>query len=736
MSKREAILELIEDASDDEDLAFIEGLLDQLDDEITIDAVPAKTRGEKILEASAKAKTKAVRDSQDIGRPPEGLGDPQRRRWSDHSLLFHLGAYYPETFHRNFDADLLKVIGEIEDCVDNSGARAYALPRGAGKTSILIRAVIWAVLTGRRRFVSLLTATDKSSRKLMRTIKKIILTNKRLHEDYAEELHCLISLGNRSNLAGGQHVGGMRTAIVYESGMLTSGFIEGRDVNEFVISCVSITGDVRGQHHVTVDQETVRPDCLLADDPQTKASARSKAQVKSRTELLNGDALKLAGERNMAAFAAVTIIKKRDMADQLTDRSISKRWRGVRIPLVKEWPGEDAMKLWKQFAELYETELENDQSHDESRQFVIDHFDALHDGAEVFMRDKYDRETEVSALHHAVIEKTLDEDQFEAEFQHNPKSDHAERETLFELDVEEIKTRTVPTKRLEVPEGVEVITAFIDVQKDTLPYSIIGWTLQGRGYVLDYGAHPSQGVPYWTKQDVSTTLSDVYGALSGGDLIRAGLEDLTEAILGNDLYDADGERAFSVDKLAIDVGWKLHSDAVRTFARESVHRSRIHPYQGRYVGARSKGWQKTKRARRERGINCELIDPPKGQRGNRELSTDINWWKSKIAEALTIPATSEKAVVLFEFEPNDAIADHLMIAEHWGESEYCREVTDKGGHRFTEWKAVGTGQVENDYWDCLVGCAALASTLGVFREEKRRLDMSGFRARAAARRVG
>ena len=52
-----------------------------------------------------------------------------------------------------------------------------------------------------------------------------------------------------------------------------------------------------------------------------------------------------------------------------------------------------------------------------------------------------------------------------------------------------------------------------------------------------------------------------------------------------------------------------------------------------------------------------------------------------------------------------------MLSEHCAEEEPFR-VIGKAGNEVVEWKQK-SGSPENDYWDCLVGNAALASTIGV-----------------------
>lgn len=731
MNKVSDLCEITKQAVGHEEMDKIEALLDELYelDEIERSEEPKLSRADKMRAASSKAQRAAVRDSQDIGRPPEGLADPERRRQSDESLLFHLSAYYPSTFNREFSPDHKRIIGQIQATLEEGGLKAVALMRGAGKSSILLRAVLWAVLTRRRRFVSLISATAKSARKLMGTLKKIILNTTKLQADYAAELHCFISLGGRSTLAAGQHVNGAKTNVVWEANMIASGYIEGVASSEFVISTVSLLGDVRGQHYVTTTGETIRPDCVLLDDPQTKASAKSKPGTRTRMEVVNGDVLKMVGgDQQMAGFAAVTIIRRGDLADQLVDRSISKHWRGEKVPCVKEFPKD--MGLWAEFEELYDFELSEDLPHTKSKKFVADNFEKMHEGSSLFWMDNYDRRNEVSALHRAMIVRAQDLDAFNAECQLSPTVAGGDESQLFDLKADEIARRISPAKRHEIPEGVEVLTAFIDTQKDFLPYVVMGFTMTGRCYVIDYSAYPDQQKTYYGKQSLTRTLSDQFGEMALGDLVASGLDALVEDLMTAEYFLKDygsvgdkekGESTFSIDKLGIDVGFKLVANEVRTFCRESPHRARIHPQQGRFIGPDSQHWQKlaSGKVRRSRGINVAFKDPPKGTRGLAELHVDVNHWKCQAAEGLTVPPTSRKAILLYDDEP----ANHMMLGEHC-EAEQPFQMKGKDGSEMIIWKDRESGQIDNDFWDGIVGCMAMASTLGVFDRTNQRSNAS------------
>ncbi|MCM2369650.1 terminase gpA endonuclease subunit [Aporhodopirellula aestuarii] len=703
-------------ATDADDLSLIEQAVADIEAELA-GGQPGMTRADKMRAASAKAQKAATRSSQDIGSPPVGLGDAERRKRSDADLEYHLRAYYPDTFPLEFPPELKRLIRKIQDTLEGGGQAAIALPRGIGKSSIMIRACLWAVLTGRRRYVCLISCSNDEAKHQLRNVKLIILFNRLIQADFARELFCLYSTGGRSSLCEGQHSNGTRTGVVWNAKKIASGFIEGVETNDFVFTTVSIAGSMRGQTHLTHTGETLRVDALMVDDPQTRASASSKPASRKRLETINGDALNMVGgDKTIAALAAVTIIRSGDTADSLVDRKVSPNWRGECLPLVLKWPTDEAMELWNEWSELYLIELEADDSkHTQSRKFVRDHFDQLHDSHEMLWKERFDKSNEESALHRAMILKSKSEAAFAAEQMLKPLSDKPVASSdLWDLNAEEIANRVSPFDRGELPNGIEVITAFVDVQTKFLPWMIMGFTLNGRGYVIDRGAFPDQKTNYFTKDSLHQTFDDLYGEHTTlGDQVTQAMDELTADLFSREYI--QGDAVHSIDKVGFDIGFKLVANELRDFALQSPHRAMLVPMQGRYVGPDTRHWQRMGggKMKRTRGINVALKPPPKGQRGVPTLQVDTNAWKNHVAEALTIPETSQKSILLF----NDTPENHLMIGEHC-EAEYPMLARGKDGTEMVIWKNTQSGIIDNDYWDCMVGCCALASTLGVFAKQR------------------
>jgi phage terminase large subunit GpA-like protein len=325
---------------------------------------------------------------------------------------------------------------------------------------------------------------------------------------------------------------------------------------------------------------------------------------------------------------------------------------------------------------------------------------------------------------------------FASEYQNNPLAliDKAP----YEINVEDLMRRVVGIPRGCVPNDTDKITAFIDVQRELLYYVIVAWGLRGNGHIVDYGSCPDQKRLHWTKASVAYSLPHVYGD-DFETYLRSGLDWLVTAILDNEYRTEDGGYLM-VDRLAIDSRWGESTHIIRRFCRESKLRSRLHPSMGLFIGANSKPWQKLSVDKKDRkGVHSKLQTPKEA--GRREMLYDTNYWKSWVADRLTCNQNSPKAIVLFDAQPHE----HRMFAEHCAWEEPLRTI-GKTNNEVVEWKQKSLGgTVENDYWDCLVGNAALASIIGVethsgnrkstsargqmFRAIMQRKDETGFKSR-------
>ena len=186
----------------------------------------AKSKYEKKLDRNLDRYRATRRAGQDIGFPDLSEINAEIKDASSKSLQRFYESYFPEVFHLGWSPDHLKVIDKLERAIAHGELSAIAMPRGSGKTSMFIRAAIWAILTGQRNYISLIAATETKAQALLRGIKTELLHNDRLKADYPAEIHCVLSLGNRAAMANGQHVNGTLTGVEWSVGKIGFCYID------------------------------------------------------------------------------------------------------------------------------------------------------------------------------------------------------------------------------------------------------------------------------------------------------------------------------------------------------------------------------------------------------------------------------------------------------------------------------------------------------------------------------
>jgi len=310
---------------------------------------------------------------------------------------------------------------------------------------------------------------------------------------------------------------------------------------------------------------------------------------------------------------------------------------------------------------------------------------------------------ELSAIQHAMNLKLRDERAFYAEYQNEPLAEVQARSD--DLTADQIAGKVNRMSRGEVGTACNRLTAMIDVQASLLFYVVVAWEDDFTGQVVDYGCYPDQRRAYFTLRDAKQRLAEATKAPGLEGQLYAGLEALTQQILGREWLRDDGAM-LKVEKCLIDANWGDSTALIYRFARQSAHSALILPSHGKYVGAASLPMSEySKRPGEKVGHNWRLSVAP-GQRMLRRVIFDSNFWKSFVHTRLSVPMGSRGCLSIFGQKPSEhrLFADHLT-AEH-------RVRTQGRGREVDEWK-IRPDRPDNHWWDCLVGCAVAASVQGV-----------------------
>ena len=659
------------------------------------------TRYQQKLERDNEFAAVKSRAGRDIAAGWPGDGDTERRDGCAVDLRRFLEVYFAQAFNLPWSPDHLRILPRMQAAVMDGGLQALAMPRGFGKTSISLRAALWALLYRHARFVCLIGPTEKHATKLLKQIKFELLYNDLLGEDFPHVCYPIRRLENNARRAAGQLFRGETTRIEWTANsvslpVMPDDVCGGTNVSGSIITVAGLTGALRGQSHELPEGAVVRPELVILDDPQTRASATSLAMTEERLAIVTGDVLGMAGAgRQITAVMPCTVIRQGDMADQLLDRKAYPEWRGERTKAVYAWPANE--ELWEEYHRIRADEFINGGDGKLSTEFYRSNRAAMDAGASVAWPERFNRD-ELSAIQHLENQlHKLGRPAFFAEFQNDPLPDELGAEQLVAADV---VGRGNGLMRGQPPLAASRLVAFVDVQQRLLYWMVCAVADDFTVAVIDYGTEPDQKRSYFTLADAQRTLARAAPGAGLEGSIDAGLTRLTDRLIGREWGREDGT-PLRIERLLVDAGYQ--TDTVKTFCRRTPHAAMVTASHGRGIGAKAKPLGEYHKKDGERlGFHWLLSA---GSRQGRHLLIDTYFWKSFIAERIKRAVGDRGALTLF----GNRNQDHRLLADHLT-AEYAVKV-EANGRSILEWQ-LRPERRDNHWFDCLVGCYAAASLQG------------------------
>lgn len=662
-----------------------------------------KTRGARTYaerrDNMAARQRDAARSIRDIGELP-AIERPEVREECRENFRRFCELYFPNAFALKWSRDHLKVIGKIEAAVLRGGLFAVAMPRGSGKTTINQCAAVWALLYGHRRFVAFIGAEAGSAAESLEALRVELETNAELLRDFPEicvPVRKLEGIVQRRLLHKGRPI-----RMEFSATDIALPNIDGAAGAQGRVRALGITGRIRGMTFKRADGTNQRPDFVILDDPQTDESAKSVSQCAAREQIIMGAVLGLAGPgRKIAGVMPCTVIRPGDLADRLLDQTIAPEWIGERCRMLYKFPTNVA--LWKRYAELREESLRRDGNIEAATNFYAANRDAMDFGADVAWPERFNPD-ELSAIQHAKNLELRDPVAFWAEYQNEPLPIN----TGVEGDptADELAAKFNRRPRGLCPIGVQHVTAFVDVQERLLYWGVCGWCSDFTGYVLDYGAFPDQGRPYFTYADARETLGRAFPVEGIEAAIHAGLETLVNRLADRDWPREDGA-TLRLERLVVDANYQ--TDTVYGYCAAAKNPAIITPSHGRYVGARSSPFSEYKKRPGDRVGHNWRMPNVQGRRAVRYVLFDSNYWKSFLYSRFRTGLGGPGSLSFF----GDQATTHRMIAEHVT-AEYRTRTTGRG-RDVDEW-SLRPGRPDNHLLDVLVGNCVAASMQGVAME--------------------
>lgn len=632
--------------------------------------------------------------------PIPAVVDPERRERCRKSLRLFLETYFPNAFPMQWSNDHLEVIGKTETAVVRGGKFAVAMPRASGKTTINLRAAIWALNYGLRPYVFIVAADAAKAKGALKSIKTEYYQNHLLYQDFPEICKPVRELGAIAQAAAKQNVDGEPTFIEWTAETLRLPTVKGSLASGGMIGVGGITGASRGAQVTLSDGRILRPSLILVDDFQTRESAASATQCKTRLDTLTGDLCGMAGPTEpVSILVTATVIYRDDAADQLLNRKRFPEFHGTRKKMVYEWPTNES--LWEEYEELRKRAFREDREPTESDRFVKDNFDAMHAGSKVAWPErKY--EGTLSALQHAYNLKINDPDAFASEYQNEPVTQTIN--DLAFLTEDQIAEKLTNRPKGRLPSEVEHIVSAIDVQGNSLWYVTVAWCAGFTGYVADYGVFPEQNRRYFKQSDLPVTFASLWPTLSEEESIYKALDELVN-LLAAKRWKLDNGAEVGVSKILIDEGWK--DSIIHLFCKQSSHRLVLAPAKGWGVQAGRDPMNAWKKTQSEKvGWNWRLRLASKSERTLKHLLWDTNSWKTFVQERLAVSQGGQGCLSICGEKP----AEHRLFASHLT-SEKCTRTEGKG-RTVIEWR-LPPSRPDNHWLDGLSMCAVGGSMCGV-----------------------
>ncbi|MDF3129873.1 phage terminase large subunit family protein [Kiritimatiellaeota bacterium B1221] len=582
---------------------------------------------------------------------------------------------------------------KIQTAIEQGGNFAFALPRGSGKTSLCKAGILWSLFSGKRRYCLLVGATLIKAKKQLHDLKTIIRFNDKLYQDYPEICGPIRALEGSAKKTETQTAYLEPTNICFTKERLQLPntdvrFKNNKNINGVakgsILEVIGITGDIRGCINVLPDGTQIRPDLALVDDFQTRESANSLAQTKTRLKIITEDIAGSSGaNNNFAILVPCTVMYRGDGADKILDKKEYPDFRGERMGVLNKLPKNKS--LWNEYNEQRILGIEKEDNGKLANKFYKENQKKLERGVKATWEGR--KGNCISAIQASMnLYYKFGEDGFMSEYMNSPSEINIGE---FEVTEDILKTKLNNIPKRVLPENAHFLTGGIDINPSSgLHWVITAFENNGTAYIVDYGKYPNgREVLYDSKTSQETEEQAVYNGLFE---LMEGLKEI-EYIRGKDII--------RPQLISIDVGGGI-GDTVFNFIRG--YKSSI-PLIASRGNANSLYRLPSKKASVGRPLdNCDIRKWKQG----KVLVHNTDVWRKRMKQALLLVPRSPNSISLFgdKFSEVEYLASHLCAEKL---IDYAQ--TDKG--EFYKWSMQPS--LKNDLQDALVMCLANVRALGL-----------------------
>jgi len=657
---------------------------------------PEQRQGEHASDAARKARgRRAARDIE----IPECVDPARRAAAEDHPYAF--GQTYftsPPSSKYPYEKPLLsapcadfhhEMMDAFKQRILYGGLKAYAIMRGGGKDTSACISVLWGTLCGLLPCSVYATYEDRERLKRLELIKWQLENNDLLFEDYPEVCAPVRALERSASRGRQQTYKGEFTYIVWGQEAVQLPMIPGSVSSGAVIGTATLNGSIRGQNVLGR-----RPAFVVISDPSTAESAKSPTQIEDMMSKINGDIGGLGSHLDpLACVALVTIIRRGDAADQLTDTKLNPMWSGRRIPALTTWP--ERMDLWEEYGDLYKDgAMGDDPSGRKAQAFYEAHRDDMDRGASCAWPDGYIHRLsedgitplELSALQHLMNWKFQHGDAaFQTELQHEPPKD----DEWNELTAEAVASRINGMPKGVLPsECDKKLVQFIDVHAREVHYVVMSFSMDGTCAVVDYDILRVEA-PEGNLRDMDGPVADARERR-----IKEALESRRDEVrMGSVVYIDQEEHQRTIDMSMVDRGWL--PGVVMGFIRESGPQWRGSI--GCAATPKEMHWTRQIRMPDSKTLIGDEWYAKADQYGPCWF-IHSDYWKMFVHERLCQSPGTPGSMSLFGVDPKQhrMFSSHI-VAEKWDPEKKMWVQTKRHNH----------------FFDCCAGCCAVANMLGV-----------------------
>ncbi len=630
--------------------------------------------------------------------------NPERRRECEANTKLWFQTYLPHAFPKPFGEPHDIMIERSDNAIRTGGRSAVAEPRGYGKSTTLKARSLKALMAGEKKYCALIGADAKASDKNVKGMIMWILGSDLMKEDYPE-----IWFPISASADGKAYPTAQRAKTLLVGAVETCGCefdIEAKEGDPIyldfksqpavlyfpwfpkcassgaVLFSVGITGGIRGENRHLPDGSIIRPDLVLIDDPQTRESAHSAIQTKSRLEIIEEDIGGLAGQgEELSMLCACTVVAKNDLADQLLDRKLNPDWRGEKTAMLESFPkhmdnAHDSLVNWEEWNKVRIEGLNEDDDGLSAITYYIDNTEILEEEA-ITTWDGIQKKKHPSPLYSAMELYFKNPKGFYSEYQNDPQDENDSSQKL---------ERDVVLKALngleinQIQEGFNIETIAIDLNDYALSWSYCAFKNDMTTNIVNYGQYPAGSKNVWDS-DMGISREEAFTNC------------LTEFIVK---LSKEYPSAF----IGLDGNWQ--TDTVHQVCKQ-MNRMGIKCFVMRGKGS-SQYKEKKPNDKRLIGKTRNHCQFSKGVKGN-EVEFDSHYWHRTTQNAFRIKSPAPGSLSTYGRESKK----HMLLADHCVADRLLAYFV-KDGKEYYDW--FKPPHEHNDIFDAVSMCQILATMNG------------------------